>query len=220
MWAAQKDPLEQAGYDVTLPDLPGASADSTLSAWADRVLAATDKDLVPVGASMGGYLAFELWRRARERIRALVLAATRAGADTPDARKARDDNILVLDEEGVPALWERLEEKLFSPEPHADLVARAREIALEQGATRLTAALEAMRDREDSTALLREIDVPVLVVAGEQDALIPREEAETMVEALPRARLVTIPTAGHLVPLERPDEFNRALLSFLDELAA
>ncbi|MDQ3859328.1 MAG: alpha/beta hydrolase, partial [Actinomycetota bacterium] len=82
MWTDTKRALEGAGWPVSAPDLPGPDAEPSLGAWADRVLASTDGRLVPVGASMGGYLAFELWRRARERIAALVLVATRAGADT------------------------------------------------------------------------------------------------------------------------------------------
>ena len=168
---------------------------------------------------MGGYLAFDLWRCARERIDALVLIDTRAAADTEEGARARDENIRVLEEEGVAELWERLQPKLFSPNAAPELVASAREIALEQGPRRLVAALAATRDRPDSTPLLPEIDVPVLVVTGEEDALIPPTEGVALAGALPNARLVRIAGAGHLPPLERPDELNAALLAFLDEVA-
>jgi 3-oxoadipate enol-lactonase len=220
MWAAQREAVEAAGYPVSLPDLPGPEAEATVSAWADRVLRLADGPLVPVGTSMGGYVAFELWRRARERIHALVLADTRAGGDTEESRRGREENIQLLRETGVPALWERLAPTLFSRNAPAEIVSDAREIALEQGALRLVAALEAIRDRPDSRALLAEIDVPVLVVVGEEDNLIPPSESEAMAEALPNARLVRIRAAGHIPPLERPDEFTRVLLSFLDEVAA
>ena len=220
MWSGQRAALEVAGYHVTAPDLPGPEAERTIGAWADRLLVSTDGPLVPVGVSMGGYVAFELWRRARERIAGLVLVDTRPGADTAEAREARDANIRLLEEEGALVLWERLADKLFAPGADPDVVARARELALEQGVTRLAAALAAMRDRADSTPLLAEIDVPALVVAGDGDALIPPSEAERMADALPRARLVLLRGAGHLPPLERPDEFNDALLSFLAEVEA
>jgi 3-oxoadipate enol-lactonase len=219
MWAATKRALEEGGWHVSAPDLPGPVAESTLGAWAERILHAGDEPIVPVGVSMGGYLAFELWRRVRERIAGLVLVDTRAGGETPESRAGRDETIRLLDEVGVPAVWERLEGKLFARTTQREVVERARELALEQGPTRLAAAVAAIRDRGDSTALLAEIDVPVLVVTGEEDALIPPGEAEAMAEAIPQARLVRIPGAGHLPPLERPEEFRRALLPFLEELA-
>ncbi len=219
MWAPQREAVEQAGYETALPDLPGPEAGRSLAEWSERLLRVFDGSFVAVGSSMGGYVAFDLWRRARERIDALVLVGTRAGADTDEARRARDENIRILEESGVPALWELLRPKLFSPDAAPDVVASAREIALEQGPTRLAAALAAIRDRPDSTPLLAAIDVPVLVVTGEQDALIPPTESEALANALPNARLVRIAHAGHLPPLERPDDFNRALLSFLEEVA-
>jgi 3-oxoadipate enol-lactonase len=214
-----KRALEEAGWPVAAPDLPGPEAEPTLGAWADHVLQTVEGPVVPVGVSMGGYLAFELWRRARGRIVALTLVDTRAGADSDDARRARDENIELVHDVGVAALWERLAPMLFAPGAPPDVVDRARELALEQGTTRLASALAAMRDREDSTPLLGEIDVPVLVVAGEEDALIPVAEAEAMAAAVPNARLVRIAGAGHLPPLERPEELTAALLSFLRETA-
>ncbi len=219
MWAGMKEALERAGWQVSAPDLPGPEAEPSLAAWAERVLHGGGERIVPVGVSMGGYLAFELWRRAPERIAALVLVDTRAGGETPESRRDRDDTLALLDEVGVPAVWERLEERLFAPGAPRAVVARARELALEQGAARLAAAVTAIRDREDSTALLSEIDVPALVVTGEEDRVTPPAEAEALAAALPRGRLVRIPDAGHIAPLERPDDFARALLVFLDEVA-
>jgi 3-oxoadipate enol-lactonase len=219
MWAETKDALKEAGYHVTAPDLPGPEAEPSLAAWAERLLSVTDDPLVPVGVSMGGYLAFELWRRAPERIVALVLVDTRAGGESEESRKSRDENIRIVNEDGAPALWERLAGKLFSPETPPTVVAQARELALEQGSVRLAAALTAMRDRPASTELLAGIDVPVLVLVGEDDALTPPSEAEAMAQALPNARLSRIARAGHLAPLERPGAFAAELLPFLAELA-
>ena len=219
MWQGQRAALESAGYGVLAPDLPGPDAQATIGSWAERILATTEEPLVPVGVSMGGYVAFELWRRASERIRALVLADTRATADPPEARERRDAHIRLLEGNGVAALWDELRPSLFAAGASDEVVARARMIALEQGPTRLAAALAAMRDREDSTPLLPDIDVPTLVVVGEEDALIGRRDAEALADAIPNARLVAIPGSGHLPPLERPDELNGALLSFLEEVA-
>ncbi len=216
MWAETKEALERAGYQVTAPDFPGPEAEGSLGAWADRVLRQTDGSFVPVGSSMGGYLAFELWRRAPGLVAALGLVGTRAGADTPEGRAGRDEMIELLRDVGPPALWERLEGRLFSPDAPGAVISHAREIALEQGTERLVGALEAIRDRTDSTSDLAEIEVPTLVLHGTEDALIPFAEAEATAAAVPGARLMRVEGAGHLVPLERPGEVSRALLSFLE----
>jgi 3-oxoadipate enol-lactonase len=218
MWDAQRRALEGAGYEVIAPDLPGAEADIGFGGWADRVLGEVEGDFIPVGISMGGYLTFELWRRARTRIPALVLADTRATADTPEQRQARDDTICLLGEDGFEPFWNGLAPKLFSAGADPDVVARAHALAVEQQITGLVAALMTLRDRDDSTATLATIDVPVLVVVGEEDALTPPSDAAELEDGVRLARLVRLPGAGHLTPLEQPDEFNRALLSFLDEV--
>jgi pimeloyl-ACP methyl ester carboxylesterase len=219
MWEETRARLEQAGYAVAAPDLPPA-AEIGVEAWARRVLASVPGDLVPVGISMGGYLAFELWRQAPERIRALVLADTKAGADAPQARQARDDTISLLGEEGFDPFWEALVPKLFAAGASPDVVESARAIASEQPLTPLVTALETLRDRPDSHPTLPSINVPVLVVVGEEDELTPQSDADELEEQIRRARLIRIPGAGHLTPLERPDEFNEALLAFLQEVAS
>lgn len=214
MWDRTRRALEEAGYDVAAPDLPGPEPEVGFEAWARRVLADVEGELVPVGISMGGYLAFELWRQASERIRALVLADTRAAPDSPEQRDARDETIRVLREDGFELFWESLAPKLF-----AGADPGARKLAAEQPLAGLVAALETLRDRPDSRPTLATIDVPVLVVVGEEDRLTPPADAEAMVEALPDARLVRLAGAGHLTPLERPEEFNEALLRLLEELS-
>lgn len=219
MWRLQRPALEDLGWHVVAPDLPGPGGGNALGGWADRVLGTLDGPFVPVGISVGGYLAFDLWRRAGERIPALVLLDTRAGGETPQSLAAREESIRVVCEEGVAELWQGLEPRMFAPGVSPEVAARAREIVLEQGSSRLRLALEAIRDRSDSTPLLAEIHVPVLVMVGEEDAITPPSESEAMAAALPDARLVRIAGAGHLTPLERPDEVTAALLSFLADVA-
>jgi 3-oxoadipate enol-lactonase len=100
MWEGQAPVLEQAGYEVIAPNLPGIQPDASLSSWAGRILQLLPGDFIPVGISMGGYVAFELWRRAPERIRGLVLADTKAGADDAEARAGREASIRVLRDDG------------------------------------------------------------------------------------------------------------------------
>jgi 3-oxoadipate enol-lactonase len=212
MWASTQAALEEAGHETVAPDLPGPEPGTRIEAWGERVLGQVDGGFVPVGVSMGGYLTFELWRQARERIPAMVLANTRAGPDTPEGKDARDDTIRVLGEAGRRPFWEELQPKLGMS---SEAIER---IVFEQPITGLVAALEALRDRPDSRPTLATIDVPVLVIAGKADQIVPLSEAEAMAAALANARLVRVAGAGHLTPLERPGEFNAALLDFLREV--
>jgi 3-oxoadipate enol-lactonase len=219
MWERQEAILRDAGFATVAPDLPGPDVEIGFSAWAQRILGLVDGDVLPVGCSMGGYLSLELWRQASDRIPALVLLDTRATPDTPEQRDGRDDAVRLLGEAGRAPFWEGLAPKLFARSVDEAVVERARRLALAQPVTALVAALETMRDRPDSTATLRTIDVPVLVAVGEDDRVTSPSVAEEMAEALPDARFLRIPGAGHLAPLERPDEVNELLLRFLQEVA-
>jgi pimeloyl-ACP methyl ester carboxylesterase len=215
MWRAQRRVLENEGYEVVAPDLPGEEPEVGFEVWAPKVLELVAGSMIAVGCSMGGYLAFELWRQARDRIEALGLIDTRATPDTPEQRQARDDTIRLLGEEGFEAFWERTAPKLYAgddPGAHA--------IAAQQPITGLVASLQTLRDRPDSRDTLPTIDVPVLVVVGGEDQLTPPRDSEAMVAALPDARFLTLPGAGHLTPLERPEQVTDALLGFLREVAA
>jgi 3-oxoadipate enol-lactonase len=192
---------------------PNLGPEPSMEAWAERILTETDGPLVPVGVSMGGYLAFELLRQASDRVVGLGLVDTRPGADSPEGRAARDDTIALLHAEGPAAVWQRVGPKLLAPGASDEVVARARTLALDQDAETLAAQVAAMRDRRDATPYLPEIHVPALVVHGEEDATIPIAEAEAMAAALPNARLVRLSNTGHLPPLERPAELAAELLT-------
>jgi 3-oxoadipate enol-lactonase len=219
MWGGQWTALEAAGHPVAAPDLPGPEPELGFEAWARRVLGLTDGAFVPVGCSMGGYLAFELWRQAPERVAALGLFDTRATPDTPEQRAARDDAIRLLGEAGREAFWDDLAPRLFSTNADPAVVAQARELALEQPVTGLVTAQETIRDRPDSRPTLASIDVPVLVAVGEEDGMTPPADAEAMAAAIEGARLVRLPGAGHLSPLERPRDVSEALVDFLAEVS-
>ena len=219
MWDGHREALEAAGHLVLAPDLPG-EPEASFTDWARRVLRLVEGDFVPVGVSMGGYLSFELWRQASDRIRALVLVDTRAAPETTEARAAREETIRLAGDEGVAAVWELMRGRLLAPGAPADIVERAREIALGQPVSGIVATLEAIRDRADSRPTLPTIGVPTLVVVGQEDVLTPPAAAEEMAASIPGARLVVIPGCGHLPPLEKPDDFRAALLPFLDEAAA
>jgi 3-oxoadipate enol-lactonase len=172
------------------------------------------------GVSMGGYVAFECMRLFPERISALVLANTRPEPDPAEMREVRNEMALSVARDGVEVLVELQMERLLAPESLQDegLVEKVRSIILENSPDGAVAALGAMRERPDSRPLLGEIDVPTLVVGGEEDDISSPEVMGAMAAEIPGAGHLTIPNVGHLSNLEAPDEFNAALGDFLKGL--
>lgn len=215
MWEGQR-----FGPHTVAPDLPGfgmAAAASgttmTMGAAAARCLEVADAAgldrFVVCGLSMGGYVAFELWRTARERIAGMVLANTRSGADTADAADGRRALAMRLRTEGnvlattpPPLLAENATEALQG---------RVRGWIADQSAEAIAAAAEGMAARVDSTPELPGIDVPTLVISGAADRLIPPEISAPMAEAIPGARLEILPAVGHLTNIEAPARFTALL---------
>ena len=180
------------------------------------------RDVVVVGLSMGGYVAFEFLRRWRQRVRGLVLMDTRAEADTPEARSARDGSAATAREQGPEAVAEVMLPKVLGASTMAGAPATVERVRAMMAATPvagIVGALGAMRDRPDSTPLLAELDgLPTLVMVGDEDEVTPPAQAKVMADAIPGANLVVIRSAGHLAPLERPTETTDAILAFLASL--
>jgi 3-oxoadipate enol-lactonase len=218
MWDEIRSELGELA--VVAPTLPPAGGGRTLSGWAGAVLGLVEGELVPVGVSMGGYLAFELWRQAPERISGLVVSDTRAGPETDDGRAGRERTIGLIRERGATGLWEEMEPKLFSPAAEPEVVERARSLVLGRNPDDLVTCVEAIRDRSDSRPTLPTIDVPTLVVVGEKDELTPPPEAAAIAGGITGAKLVTIPESGHLPALERPEAFLASLRALLVEVGA
>jgi pimeloyl-ACP methyl ester carboxylesterase len=230
MWAPQREPLA-ARYRVITPDFRGhgesglPEEDSTMERLAEDVRGLLDEmkleRVVLGGLSMGGYAAFAFLRRHADRVAALILADTRAGADTEDGKKARYDNAALAEKEGAAAIAERLLPKLLGASTHASqpgLVASVREMILTTPPAGIARALRGMAARPDSTPLLGSIRMPTLVLVGEEDTLTPPAESAAMARAIPGATLVKLPAAGHLSNLEQPAAFTRALEDFLGSL--
>jgi pimeloyl-ACP methyl ester carboxylesterase len=224
MWEPQRTALEGA-VPVLAPHLPGfggtEDADDVMSmgAAADRCLAELDRAgmdrAVVCGLSMGGYVVFELWRRARGRIAGLVLANTRAGADTEEAagnRRALADR---LRSEGNDFLVES-PPPLLSGHAPGDLWTQVRSWIRQQPAKAIAAAALGMAERPDSTPDLAGIDVPTLVVTASDDTLIAPEATSPMAEQIPGAELSVIQGAGHLSNVEAPGEFNDLLRTHIE----
>ncbi|GAC1453843.1 MAG: hypothetical protein PVSMB4_14520 [Ktedonobacterales bacterium] len=172
------------------------------------------------GISMGGYVAFACLRQFPERVRGLILADTRAGADTPEERAAREATARYVAEHGPAALFDRDAERLFGHvtlNEHPEIVARGRAIAAKNSAAGLAAAARGMALRSDATDLLPHIACPTLIIVGEQDALAPVAEARTLLARIPDAGFEVITDAGHLANLERPEKFTEVVARFLRE---
>jgi 3-oxoadipate enol-lactonase len=172
------------------------------------------------GVSMGGYVAFECLRLFPERVSGLILANTRAEPDSEEIRENRKKMARRVAEEGVEVLVELQMARLLAPdtlENDARVVERVRAMILESNPNGVVAALGAMRERPDSTPLLGKIEVPTLVIGGEEDGISSPEVMGAMAEKIPGSRHVTLPNVGHLSNLEAPDGFNAALKEFLEE---
>ena len=188
----------------------------SIDGWAQRIAAEVDGPIVAVGASMGGYCAQRLLAHAD--VRALVLVGSRADADTPERRQGREETIRLIRAEGVPALWEKQRPALFPEDADEDVVAQARALALEQDPEELAAGVAAMRDRPDSTALVRETEAPVLVARGEHDPFLSADEAAALAASARNGRAYTFAGCGHLPSFERPDEFDGVVQEFLADV--
>jgi pimeloyl-ACP methyl ester carboxylesterase len=211
MWEPQLEAL--AHHEVVAPGLYGRG--STTDEWATSLLAELDDEFVAVGNSLGGYLALALARAARERVRALALVGARADADTPERREAREAMIALVEREGPEAVWREMRPQLFSPGAPAGAVERARRVALDQDPEDLAQAIAVMRDRPDSSELVRRFEGPLLVAVGEHDKFFPAEQARALGESAPAGRFEVFRGLGHLPGLEGPERFNAALLEFL-----
>jgi pimeloyl-ACP methyl ester carboxylesterase len=172
-------------------------------------------DAVIGGLSMGGYVAFAMFRQAPRRFTGLVLADTRSQADTPAARQMRLQLREILRTGGPRALAEQSLPKLFSAAAGPEVIGRTRAMIESAPAAAIDAAMVAMIERPDSTPGLPDINCGTLVVVGERDEITPVADAEAMQRAIPRSTLCVIPGAGHLSSLEQPDIFSRALGDFL-----
>jgi 3-oxoadipate enol-lactonase len=164
---------------------------------------------------------FDLLRRHPTRVRAAVLCGTRPSADSDEARRGRDELAALATEQGVEAVGERMLPRLLAATTQAEqpeVVDHYRQMVSRVSVAGIVGALQATRDRLDSTALLKEIRVPTLVLVGSEDAVSPVTVAESMAAAIPGAKLAVVQAAGHLAPLEQPLSASRALAEFLERL--
>jgi pimeloyl-ACP methyl ester carboxylesterase len=172
-----------------------------------------------VGVSIGGYLLFEFWRRHREHVAALVLANTRAGAETAESKANRLAIAEKVLREGTAGFIEEMLRKLLSPSTltnRPDIVDTARRMMQKMSPEDIAGVQRGMAERPDSVATLKTINVPTMVIVGADDS-VPLAEAELMRQNIPGSQLRVISNAGHYAALEKSAEFAGLLRDFFDD---
>lgn len=228
MWKGQIQDLAEY-FHVLAPDLRGFGQSSevaglvTMAEYADDLAEMLDtldiqEPIALCGLSMGGYIALEFWRRHRRRLAHLVLCDTRAAADSPEAAQTRLQTAERVLEEGSQIVADAMLPRLFAAHSHrqrANVVTATEQVMRATRPATVAAALRGMAQRADATSWLPEIELPTLVVCGQEDVISSPPEMEHMAAAMPHAEYVSIPACGHMAPLEDPVHVNKALRAFL-----
>ncbi len=229
MWQPQVDALKDT-YRVITVDL-GGHGDSDIVPWNDsldgyakNVILLLDHleiaQAVFVGLSMGGYTLFSIYRHYANRVKAMVLADTRAQADSEEGQVARQSMAEVVFKDGASTIADLMLPKLLAPstiEQRPEIVEEVREMILQTPTAGIVVDLVAMASRPDSTHLLSTITCPTLIIVGEDDQATPVAESQYMAERIPTSTLVTIRQAGHLSNYEQPITFNQTIQTFLEQ---
>lgn len=225
MWAQQEAALSPH-YRIVTIDLRG-HGESDAPLWhysldqaAEDVRALLDhlsiRQAVFVGLSMGGYILFAFFRKYAERVKGLVLADTRAQADTPEGKEGRFQMAQTSYKKGPAAVADIMIPKLLSPatiRTKPEIVQRVRMMIEGNQVSGIAGALMAMAERPDSIPLLKQIRCPTHIIVGELDQATPPADAALMADQIPGARLAVIPGAAHLANLEQPELFTQIVRS-------
>lgn len=224
-------PALETRYRLILPNLRGhgdsgvGEGPATMEKHAadlERVMDDAEVRRAPfLGVSIGGYVLFELWRRSRSRITALGLCNTKAGEDPTEARAARLQAAGGVFERGTEPFFQSMVPRLLSTttrETRPDLVEGALRMMREMSPDDVAQVQRGMADRPDSMDTLKTIDVPTLLVTGEEDILTGSKEAELMHRRVSGSELRVIPKAGHYSAWEQPEEAGKLFRQFLDRI--
>lgn len=227
MWEAEVSAWSQS-FRVLAPDWRGfgnsspGTAPVSMELYADdlaEILSdrAVNQRVILVGLSMGGYVAFEFARKYREKLRGLVLAATHPAADSEDVRESRYQTAARVEKEGTGALAERLVPRLVGEttrRTRPSVMGKVQALIRSNGSEGVARACYGLAARRDSTPILKDIQVPTLIVAGTEDEIIARPIIEAMHREIAASRLVQIEQCGHLINLEQPELFGQTILEF------
>lgn len=231
LWTEQGSALSNS-YRVITPDLRGLGESdatpgaATMNRMAQDVAALLDhleiSRAVIGGLSMGGYVTLAFYKQFPSRVRGLVLADTRAQADTEEGKQTRFQQADKALAEGMAGIADSMLPKLLTPETvskRPEVVKRVRDMMLKTKPEGAAGALLGMAEREDQTPLLSQISCPVLILVGREDPITPVQDSEKMNRAIAGSRLVVIENAAHVSNLERTEQFNDELVRFLNLLS-
>jgi 3-oxoadipate enol-lactonase len=228
LWHPQFEGLADSAR-LLAPDLRGfGESDATPGTYSMELLAGdcisfldrlgANKPVILCGLSMGGYVAFALYRKYPLRVRGLILTSTRASADTLEAKSNRDRAITLAQNEGPEAITRLMLPNMLSSSTYAsrpELVDRIRSILLSASVPGITGVLAGMRDRPGATSMLSQISVPTMLIFGDEDQFVPKSEVEVMRNSIKGAQIHWIPNAGHLPNIEQPELYNSLVRKFL-----
>lgn len=227
LWVEQVDALSKT-FRLITPDLRGFGGStisegvSTMNRMAQDVARLMDaleiSNAVVGGLSMGGYVVLGFYKQFASRVRGLVLADTRAQADTEEAKQVRTQQAEQILASGMAGITDAMLPKLLTPETvskRPEVVKRIRDMMLKTKPAGAAAALRGMAAREDQTALLPQISVPTLILVGREDPITPLHDSEKMHDTIAGSRLVVIENASHVSNIEQSAVFNAALSSFI-----
>ena len=230
MWRPQLEAVPD-GWRMIAPDLAGfgGSTDHADHPTIDDFAHDLDnfahhlglRHFVLGGLSMGGYAVFAYLRLNPSRVKGIVLADTKSGADTPQAREGRQKMLDLVAAKGVAGVADEMLPKLLgasTQRANPALTAHVRTIIDANSAEGVSRSIQRLRDRPDSTPLLSRLAIPALVIVGEEDGITPVADARAMSSALPESMLAVVPGAGHLTNLEAPEAFAAALKPWLAAL--
>jgi 3-oxoadipate enol-lactonase len=230
IWRDQIEALD--GFRRIAPDLRGMGASDapdlgySIPIYAADLAALLDTlsvdEVILCGLSMGGYVALEFVRQWRHRVRGLILMDTRADADGPDVRRARDAAAAQARERGSGVIADSMLPKVLAQATltrKPEVAERVRTLMASTPVSGIVGALTAMRDRAGSEELLPSLaDLPTLVAVGETDVLTPPDQARELSNAIPNSRFAIIAGAGHLPPVEQPGATTELLRDFIRTL--
>ena len=231
LWTEQVSALSNS-YRVITPDLRGLgesdakSGAATMNRMAQDVAELLDQleisRAVVGGLSMGGYVALAFYKQFPSRVRALILADTRAQADTEEGKQTRFQQAEKALAEGMAGIADSMLPKLLTPETvskRPEVVKRVRDMMLKTKPEGAAGALLGMAERDDQTPLLSQIACPALILVGREDPITPVQDSEKMHREIAGSRLVVIDHAAHVSNLERTEQFNNELVQFLNSLS-
>ncbi len=210
VWAAQRAYFRGATINLTALD--------NIGKMSDAVLQAAPAEFIVCGTSMGGYVALDVLKKGGSRVKAAILCNTSARADSPERKRQRQMEISAGEAVYKAARLDDTHYNAFiskKSSSNKELVARLRAISERVGYVTFKRHQQACMDRADSRDYLKEIHLPVLVIGGSEDALIPNELQREIADGITGAQLSLIPDTGHITPMEAPDAMNAVIENFL-----